>query len=112
MISSHNQYYERTYPLSFNKDYEQNTDKRMEPKPIITAHYRDKYPETNGIVFLTVGTAGDKLDKVKKRPGFYVIREEYHGFLNLEIANNGKTLVGTFHTNDGKIIDKFELNEL
>ncbi len=32
-------------------------------------------------------------------------REAYHGFLNLEIANDGKRLVGSFDTNDGKIID-------
>ena len=33
------------------------------------------------------------------------------GFLNVEIENNGKTLVGTFHANDGNIIDRFKLNE-
>jgi hypothetical protein len=33
------------------------------------------------------------------------------GFLNIEIENKGKTLVGTFHSNDGNIIDRFKLNE-
>jgi hypothetical protein len=46
----------RTYPLSFNKEYEQNTDKSTEPKPVIRTHEKENYPETNGIVFLTVGT--------------------------------------------------------
>src|SRR5215207_58169 len=35
VISSHNQYYERTYPLLYNEQYEKATNKKIEPKPII-----------------------------------------------------------------------------
>ena len=42
---------------------------------------------------------------------FMLFRHSKFGFLNVEIENNGKTLVGTFHANDGKIIDHFKLNE-
>ena len=31
--------------------------------------------------------------------------------IDIEIENNGKTLVGEFHTNDGQIIDHFKLND-
>ncbi len=111
VISSHNQYYERTYPILYNEKYEKTTNKKAEPQPIITNHSQSEYPPTDGIVFLTVGTAGDELDPVKERPNFYVIQDSKFGFLNVEIENNGKTLVGTFHANDGNIIDHFKLNE-
>jgi Calcineurin-like phosphoesterase len=104
VISSHNQYYERTYPLLYN--YESDGD------PIITEYNKLEYPPTNGIVFLTVGTAGDELDPVKERPGYYVIQESEFGFLNINIENNGKTLIGEFHSNKGNIIDHFELEEI
>jgi hypothetical protein len=47
-----------------------------------------------------VETAGDELDPVKERQNFYVIQDSKFGFLNLEIENIRKTLVGTFHAND------------
>ena len=111
VISSHNQYYERTYPLLYNEKFEKITNKKVEPKPIITVNNTSEYPPTNGIVFLTVGTAGDKLNTVKEKPDFYVIQESKFGFLNVKIENKGNTLVGEFHSNDGNIIDQFRLNK-
>ena len=111
VISSHNQYYERTYPILYNEDYEKSTNKKAQPQPIITDHSQSEYPPTDGIVFLTVGTAGDELDPVKEIHDFYVVQASKFGFLNMELENNGKTLIGTFHSNDGDIIDNFELNE-
>ena len=110
VISSHNQYYERTFPLLYNTDFEEKT--KVEPRPIITVNNTSEYPPTNGIIFLTVGTAGDKLDPVKENPYFYVVQQSKFGFLNIDIKNNGKTLVGQFHTNDGKIADQFTLNDI
>ena len=112
VISSHNQYYERTYPMIYNDEYEKTTNKKVEPQPIITSYSQSEYEDTeDGIIFLTVGTAGDELNKIKERPGFYVVQQSKFGFLNVKIENNGKTLVGEFHTNDGKIIDHFKLNK-
>ena len=112
VISSHNQYYERTYPILYNEQYEKATNKKIEPKPIITNTVKSDYSDKdNGIVFLTVGTAGDKLDPVKERYGFYVLQESQFGFLNVKIENNGKTLMGEFHTNNGEVIDYFKLNK-
>jgi hypothetical protein len=37
----------------------------------------------------------------------YIIQESEFSFLNINIENNGKMLVGEFHTNEGS----FELNE-
>jgi hypothetical protein len=106
VISSHNQYYERTYPILYNEQYEKETNKKVVPKPIITNHSQNEYlDKDNGIIFLTVGTAGDELDPVEERYNFYVIQESKFGFLNINLENNGKKLVGQFHTNEGKIID-------
>ncbi|MGD1836838.1 MAG: metallophosphoesterase [Nitrososphaeraceae archaeon] len=107
VISSHNQYYERTYPLLYNK---QELEKNQ-VKPIIAHTNKYVYPPTDGIVFLTVGTAGDKLDEIQQRLDYYVIQESTYGFLNIAIEDDGKTLVGEFHTNDGKILDEFVLFE-
>ena len=112
VISSHNQYYERTYPILYNEKYEQATNKKAEPQPIITNHSQSDYSDKdNGIIFLTVGTAGDELDPVEERPDFYAFQESKFGFLEIEIENDGKKLVGQFHTNDGKVADQFILND-
>jgi hypothetical protein len=112
VISSHNQYYERTYPILYNEQYEKETNKKVEPKPIITNHSHNDYSDKdNGIIFLTVGTAGDELDPVEERPGFYAFQESKFGFLEIEIENDGKKLIGQFHTNDGKVTDQFTLND-
>ena len=112
VISSHNQYYERTYPILYNEEYERVTDKKIEPKPIITNTLKSDYSDkNNGIIFLTVGTAGDKLDPVKEFHDFYVVQESQFGFLNVKIENNGKTLIGEFLTNNGEVIDYFKLNK-
>ncbi|MFB5600844.1 MAG: metallophosphoesterase [Nitrososphaeraceae archaeon] len=110
IISSHNQYYERTYPLLYNERFERNAGEEVEPNPIITNHSKSEYSDKDGIIFLTVGTAGDELDPVKESPNFYVIQESKFGFLEIEIENEGNTLVGEFHSNDGKIIDYFTIN--
>ena len=113
VISSHNQYYERTYPILYNEEYEKNTNKKIEPKPIITNNSQSDYSDKdNGIIFLTVGTAGDELDPVKEKHKYYVTQESKFGFLEIEIEDNGKTLVGQFHANDGMILDQFTLNDI
>jgi len=111
VLSSHNQYYERTYPILYNENEELVNDKSDKPNPIIAIDHQSEYPPTDGIVFLSVGTAGDKLDPVKETHDYYVIQESKHGFLNMELSNNGKILIGTFYTNDGKVLDNFTLHE-
>ena len=65
------QYYERTYPRILNNEkYEKATNKKVEPQPIITNHSHSEYPPIDGIVFLTVGTAGDELYRVKRKTKF------------------------------------------
>jgi predicted phosphodiesterase len=112
VISGHNQYYERTYPILYNKEIEDTTDEEEIPQPIITDNSPSNYQNTIGIIFLTVGTAGDELSSPKETPGFLVIQvDDEFGFLNIKLENNGKTLVVEFRINDGDILDSFTLQE-
>ncbi len=106
VISSHNQYYERTYPLLYN--YEHDDDPIFIDPP--TPNY---YHNPNGIIFLTVGTAGDELQEILDKEDYYVIQDDdEYGFLNLQLKDKGKTIIGQFHSNDdNKIIDHFEITK-
>ena len=63
---------------------------------------------------MTVGTtAGDELAQIKKIWRLCDTTGWYIGFLKLELENNGKSLVGEFHSNsDDEIIDHFELTKI
>ena len=111
VLSSHNQYYERTYPILYNENEELINDKSDMPNPIVAIDHKNDYPPTDGIVFLSVGTAGDELDPVKETHDYHVIQESKHGFLNMELSNQGKKLTGQFNTNDGEVLDQFTLYE-
>jgi 3',5'-cyclic AMP phosphodiesterase CpdA len=113
VISSHNQYYERTYPILYNVEIEEDTGKKAVPQPIVTDDSSSYYENPDGIIFLTVGTAGDELAQIKKYENYFVIQQDdVYGFLNLDLENNGKSLVGDFHSNnDDEIIDHFKLTK-
>ena len=106
VISSHNHYYERTYPLSYNNDDDQ--------EPIINDDSESNYLNTDGIIFLTVGTGGDEMQEILDKEDYYVIQNNNEfGFINLKLENNGKTLVGEFRTGEDEdnIIDSFNLTK-
>jgi hypothetical protein len=106
VISSYNHYYERTYPLLYNNDDDQ--------EPIIIDNSESNYLNTDGIIFLTVGTGGDERQEILDKEDYYVIQDDDEfGFLNLKLENNGKTLVGGFLTgeDDDDIIDSFNLTK-
>jgi predicted phosphodiesterase len=111
VLSSHNQYYERTYPIVYNEDEELKNDKSDTPNPIVVTDNQYEYAPSRGIVFLSIGTAGDELDPVKETHHYHVIQESKHGFLNLELSNEGKKLSGEFYTNDRKVLDRFIMHE-
>jgi hypothetical protein len=106
VISSHNQYYERTYPLLYNS--------KSDEDPIFNNNLTNNYyQKPAGIIFLTVGTAGDELHDIEDQEDYYIIQNnDEFGFLDLKLENNGKTIVGEFHTNEGDILDYFELTQI
>ena len=89
-----------------------NNEDDQEPV-IIDDNSESNYSNTNGIIFLTVGTGGDELQDIIYKEDYYIIQKEKYGFLNLKLENNGKTLVGEFHTgdDDDDILDNFKLTK-
>jgi hypothetical protein len=96
----------------YNKDFEKDTKSKTKSKPIITNNSQSDYSDKARIIFLTVCTAEDELDPIKENHRYHVTQESKCGFLNVKIENDGNTLIGKFHTNDGKILDQFTLNDI
>ncbi len=104
VLSGHTQYYQRSLPLSYNNDYPEY--------PVTKDQNNYDHPDQDGIIFLTAGTAGDKLHNIDYFLPYYVIQERYFGFLNFDLRNNGHTLIGTFYETDNhSILDKFEISK-
>ena len=36
-------------------------------------------------------------------------QDESYGFLNVDVTNQGKILVGKYYTNDGDVLDEFKI---
>ncbi len=104
VLNGHTQYYQRSLPLSYNKD--------NPLYPIVTNQQNYEYKNNNGIIFITAGTAGDDLQNIDYYLPYTVIQKRSHGFLNFDIKDNGNTLVGTFYDNKKlTILDKFTLSK-
>ena len=103
VLSGHTQYYQRSLPISYNQDNPIH--------PVVMDQSNNEYTNNEGIIFVTVGTAGDELHDIAYSPPYYVIQKEQFGFLNFDLTNRGQTLVGTFHdTDDINILDKFVIS--
>ena len=87
VLQGHSHVYERTMPLKFNNTI--NDD---------------------GQIFVTVGMGGYSHHSFYKKSEWSIIQnDEDFGFLNLNLVLNGKKIRGEFITNDGRILDMFEL---
>lgn len=91
VLQAHNHNYQRTYPILYNES--------KSFTPIVTDTNPDKYYNPKGIIFVTVGTGGEDLYNFTGQAPYVVRQFERHGFLNLDITNNGSALVGTFYEN-------------
>ncbi|HKO41301.1 MAG TPA: metallophosphoesterase [Nitrososphaeraceae archaeon] len=107
VLSGHTQYYQRSLPLLYNNN---NSTSPI----VIDQNNNNNNDSTNnqGIIFVTAGTAGDKLHNIDYFHAYYAIQEGKFGFLNFELKNNGHTLLGTFHdTDDRDILDGFMISK-
>ena len=104
LLSGHTQYYQRSLPLSYNND--------NPAYPVVIDQNNYGYTDNEGIIFVTAGTAGEKLHNIDYLLPFYVIQERHFGFLNFDLRNSGQTLIGTFYDTDNLgILDKFEVTK-
>ena len=104
VLSGHTQYYQRSFPLSYNYD--------NSSYPIIMDHKNRVYTNNDGVIFVTAGTAGDKIHDIAYSLSYYVIQKGQFGFLNFDLTNNEQTLIGTFYdTDDSNILDQFVISK-
>jgi hypothetical protein len=106
VLSGHNHYYERTYPLNYYSDEEEEDD--GSDGPFITTREATNYLSPDGEIFITIGTGGESIFEFNDRKPYVVSQfDEGYGFLDITITDGGKRLVGTFYANDGGIQDQF-----
>jgi predicted phosphodiesterase len=114
VLAGHIHNYQRSYPLIYNSE---NPSNPIIEQSAILANGGDNeennvYVEAQGTVFAIVGTGGAELHGLDDQAYFTANQFEDHGFLELKMINNGKSLVGQFYSNDGNIIkDEFVIEK-
>ncbi len=92
VLQAHNHNYQRTYPLNYN-------DTRTFT-PIITDKQKEKYEyDTKGPIFVTIGTGGEDLYEFTNQAPYVVTQFLRHGFLNIDVLENGTRLDAKFFEN-------------
>jgi hypothetical protein len=91
VLQAHNHNYQRTYPLIYNE--------QSPSKPIISDKNQQTYYDPEGEIYLTAGTAGAELHEFEGQRPFIVRQLENHGFVNIDITDNGEKLISTFYEN-------------
>ena len=91
VLQAHSHNYQRSFPLSYNNDEPSN--------PIISAKDKAEYFDPKGSIFVVAGTGGADLHNFTGQAPYIVTQFQRFGFLNLDIINNGTTMVGTFYEN-------------
>jgi predicted MPP superfamily phosphohydrolase len=99
VLGAHNHNYQRTYPLSYNatKQY----------TPIITDKKSDYYNNIEkGQIFFTVGTGGAEFYNFTGQAPYVAKQLLLHGFLDVNVDDNGSKLSVNFYDNDGVTRDQ------
>jgi predicted phosphodiesterase len=102
VLEGHTHDYQRSFPIKFNSNSKSN--------PIITDTNRNNYnfpgghppSQTHGEIYSLVGTGGINFHSLQSPLKSYLVygQSKEFGFLNIDIQNNGQTLVGKFLSND------------
>jgi Calcineurin-like phosphoesterase len=103
VLQAHNHNYQRSFPIIYNNDNSTN--------PIITDTNKNNYHDPKGMVFGTIGTGGAELYSLTGQAPYTAIQYVGFGFLNVDVINDGTTLIGKFIANDGTIKDQFTLTK-
>lgn len=105
VLQAHNHNYQRTYPLSYNYT--------KQFTPIVTDRNDEYYTDIeDGQIFLTVGTGGKELYNFTGQAPYVVKQMMVHGFLNIDVTEDGTKLMGSFYDVPGaKIMDEFAIKK-
>jgi Calcineurin-like phosphoesterase len=103
-LQGHFHVYERTYPISFNDD--------DDDEPLVQDNNPNIYKNPKGTVFVTVGTGGAHGMTLSSKEDFSAEGVDgTFGILDIALENDQKTLTGTFIENGKKkeVMDEFKI---
>jgi hypothetical protein len=103
VLQGHEHTYQRSYPIKYNSNNRAD--------PIITDNSHNNYTNPQGRIFIIVGTAGARLFPLYGLAPYIATQYIGHGFLDVTIRNNGKTLSAVFYANDRSVKDQFSLEK-
>ena len=102
VLNAHSHNYQRTFPLLYNNHTIEHYPFAYLEDPTITGSDSHHYTDVRGQIYLTVGTAGAPLHRTEDYPPSVNVQNVKYGFLDIEVRDNGNTLVGKFYPNDHK----------
>jgi predicted phosphodiesterase len=100
VLQGHSHNYQRSYPLSYNDV--------THSEPIISDKEQFQYHDPLGSIFVIVGTGGESVQPVHKKP-YLVSSYEGYGCINVEI--NGKSMYVKYYSDSNNTIDKFSITK-
>ena len=105
VLEGHTHDYQRSYPIKYNPNNPSN--------PIITNTNKNNYTDPEGQIYSIVGTGGVNFHSLNGQSSFTASQQAVRfGHLNINILNNGTTLVGKFIPNEPGITpDQFTITK-
>jgi hypothetical protein len=105
VLEGHTHNYQRSYPIKYNPSNPSN--------PIVTDTNKINYNDPQGQIYSIVGTGGVNFHSLSGQSSFTASQQAIRfGHLNIDIINNGTTLVGKFIPNEAGITpDEFTITK-
>ncbi len=104
ILQGHVHAYSRTYPISFNPLYFY--------EPGVEYNGSNYYPNPDGQIYAIVGTGGAGFHDLFGKAYYEASQQnEAHGFLNVDVINNGLTFNATFIAYNGTVLDHFIIDK-
>jgi hypothetical protein len=98
VLQAHNHNYERTKPLKYNS--------------IITSNNSTIYSDYEGEIYLTIGTGGASLYSFYDTKSYSIKQIVEYGFINIDVRNNGSTLIIKFYDTNYNSKDEFTITKV